>query len=96
VTNRSFDPLEKNREGWRWYAEDVKVPLIWDLTSKAGYTSAVINWPATVGAHATYLVPEFWRARTADYSKLLSISHGRQRGLHRLSRCSKKGHNPGV
>jgi len=71
VANRSFDPLEKNQEGWRWYAEDVKVPRIWDLASNAGYSSAVINWPVTVGAHATYLVPEIWRAGTSEDQKLV-------------------------
>jgi len=71
VSNRAFDPLEKNQEGWRWYAEDVKVPRIWDLTSSAGYSSAVINWPVTVGAQATYVVPEIWRAGTAEDKKLV-------------------------
>ncbi len=71
VTNRAFDPLEKNQEGWRWYAEEVKVPRVWDLAANAGYSSAVINWPVTVGAHATYLVPEIWRARTPDDLKLV-------------------------
>jgi predicted AlkP superfamily pyrophosphatase or phosphodiesterase len=71
VANRAFDPLEKNQEGWRWYAEDVKVPRIWDLASNAGYTSALISWPVTVGARATYVVPEIWRAGTADDKKLV-------------------------
>jgi len=71
VANRAFDPLEKNQEGWRWYAEDVKVPRLWDLTSSARYSSALINWPVTVGAHATYLVPEFWRAGTSEDRKLV-------------------------
>ena len=71
VANRAFDPLEKNQEGWRWYAEDVKVPRVWDLASNAGYSSAVINWPVTVGAQVTYLVPEIWRAGTPDDLKLV-------------------------
>ena len=71
VTNRAFDPLERNQEGWRWYAEDVKVPRLWDLATDAGYSSAVINWPVTVGARATYLVPEVWRAGTLDDKKLV-------------------------
>ena len=71
VANRSFDPLEKNKEGWRWYAEDVKVPRVWDLASTAGYASAAISWPVTVGAHATYLVPEIWRAGTSEDQKLV-------------------------
>jgi predicted AlkP superfamily pyrophosphatase or phosphodiesterase len=71
VANRAFDPLGKNQEGWRWYAEDVKVPRLWDLASNAGYSSAVIDWPVTVGAHATYLVPEIWRAGTNEDQKLV-------------------------
>ena len=71
VANRAFDPLEKNQEGWRWYAEDVKVPRLWDLASNAGYSSAVINWPVTVGARVNYLVPEIWRAGTPDDKKLV-------------------------
>jgi len=71
VANRAFDPLEKNQEGWRWYAEDVKVPRLWDLASYAGYSSAAINWPVTVGARTTYLVPELWRAGTLDDKKLV-------------------------
>ena len=71
VANRAFDPLEKNQEGWRWYAEDVKVPRLWDLATSAGYSSAVINWPVTVGARATYVVPEIWRAGTRDDQKLV-------------------------
>ncbi len=71
VGNRAFDPLEKNQEGWRWYAEDVKVPLVWDLASNAGSSSALINWPVTVGARVTYLVPEIWRAGTPDDLKLV-------------------------
>ena len=71
VANRAFDPLEKNQEGWRWYAEDVKVPRLWDLATSRGYSSAVINWPVTVGARVNYLVPEIWRAGTADDKKLV-------------------------
>src|ERR1700686_3710341 len=25
-----FDPLQKNHEGWYWYAEDIRVPPLWD------------------------------------------------------------------
>jgi predicted AlkP superfamily pyrophosphatase or phosphodiesterase len=71
VTNRAYDPLEKNLEGWRWYTEDVKVPRVWDLAFSAGYRTALIQWPATIGAKATYLVPELWRARTSEDLKLI-------------------------
>ena len=76
--NLAFDPLNKNQGGWNWYAEDVKVPFLWDVADHAGLSSAVIGWPVTVGAHARYLVPDVWRARTPEDSKLvraLSTAH---------------------
>ena len=30
VTNLVFDPLGKNQQGWRWYAEDIRAPALWD------------------------------------------------------------------
>jgi predicted AlkP superfamily pyrophosphatase or phosphodiesterase len=70
-TNASFDPLEKNHDAWRWYTEDVQVPRVWDVAYAAGYRTALIDWPVTVGAKATYHVPEFWRAKQPDDVKLI-------------------------
>ena len=70
-TNAAFDPLDKNQEAWRWYAEDVAVPRIWDVAYAAGYRTALIDWPVTVGAKATYHVPEFWRAKQPEDLKLI-------------------------
>jgi predicted AlkP superfamily pyrophosphatase or phosphodiesterase len=69
-TNRADDPPEKNLEGWRWYVEDLKAPPLWQVAERAGYRTALLHWPVTVGAHATSLVPEYWRARTAEDIKL--------------------------
>src|ERR1700738_1600643 len=69
--NTTFDPLQKNYQGWYWYAEDIRVPTLWDLATGAGRTTASIQWPATVGAHITWNIPEFWRANTEDDPKLL-------------------------
>jgi predicted AlkP superfamily pyrophosphatase or phosphodiesterase len=71
TTNRPPDPLEKNQGGWRWYAEDIAVPTLWDAVEAAGGRAAVITWPVTVGAKVHLRVPEFWRAGTADDQKLL-------------------------
>jgi predicted AlkP superfamily pyrophosphatase or phosphodiesterase len=71
VSNSSFDPLDENMGAWRWYAADVKVPRVWDLARDAGYTTALLDWPVTVGAQATYHVPEFWRARVDEDIKLI-------------------------
>jgi predicted AlkP superfamily pyrophosphatase or phosphodiesterase len=69
--NTTFDPLQKNNQGWYWYAEDIRVPTLWDAAAQAGRTTASIQWPVTVGARITWLIPEFWRASTPDDAKLL-------------------------
>jgi predicted AlkP superfamily pyrophosphatase or phosphodiesterase len=71
LSNRPFDPLERNQGGWRWYAEDIRVPTLWDAATASGRASALIQWPVTVGARPTFLVPEYWRAGTAEDQKLL-------------------------
>lgn len=74
VSNLAFDPLDRNLDGWRWYAEDVVVPRVWDVAMAAGYRTALIEWPATVGEQATFLVPELWRAKTDEDLKLIRAS----------------------
>ena len=72
--NLTFDPLRENQSGWYWYAEDIRVPTLWDAAARAGWTTASVQWPATVGARITWNIPEFWRAGTPDDSKLLRAS----------------------
>src|SRR6202167_6165074 len=69
--NTTFDPLQKNFQGWYWYAEDIRGPTLWDAAAKAGRTTASIQWPVTVGGHMNWVIPEFWRANTPDDAKLL-------------------------
>jgi len=69
--NTTFDPLQKNFQGWYWYAQDIHAPTLWDAASAAGRTTASVHWPVTVGAHITWNIPEFWRANTPDDAKLL-------------------------
>jgi predicted AlkP superfamily pyrophosphatase or phosphodiesterase len=72
--NTTFDPLRKNQEGWYWYAEDIRVPTLWDAAARAGLATASIQWPVTVGARVTWNIPEFWRANTPEDAKLLRAS----------------------
>src|ERR1041384_6155206 len=62
VANGAFDPLGKNQQGWRWYAEDIHAPTLWDAVRSRGLSAALIWWPTTVGARAAALAPEHWRA----------------------------------
>ena len=35
LANTTFDPLQKNAQGWYWYAEDIRVPTLWDAAAAA-------------------------------------------------------------
>ncbi|HEY5956776.1 MAG TPA: alkaline phosphatase family protein [Polyangiaceae bacterium] len=71
MSNRAFDPLDNELEAWRWYAEDIKSDPIWRLTEQRGYPTALLYWPVTVGAKVSWLLPEFWRAKTIQDLKLM-------------------------
>ncbi len=71
LANTTFDPLGRNQGGWYWYAEDIKVPTLWDAARQAGMTTASIQWPVSVGARVTWNIPEVWRANTDEDAKLI-------------------------
>jgi predicted AlkP superfamily pyrophosphatase or phosphodiesterase len=72
LANTPFDPRNENREGWYWYAEDIRVPTLWSAADAAGLVTASVNWPVTVGdRHIRYSLPEYWRASTTEDAKLL-------------------------
>jgi predicted AlkP superfamily pyrophosphatase or phosphodiesterase len=71
VNNRSFDPLDQNKEAWFWYAEDLQVKPLWQLAYDAGYQTALISWPVTVGAKATWIWADVWRAQNPEDLKLI-------------------------
>jgi predicted AlkP superfamily pyrophosphatase or phosphodiesterase len=69
--NVAFEPLV-TVETWNWYAQDIKVPTLWDAAEKAGITTASVSWPVTAGATSVkYLIPEYWRTRTDNDHKLM-------------------------
>jgi predicted AlkP superfamily pyrophosphatase or phosphodiesterase len=68
--NTTFDPLARNEKGWYWYAEDVKVPTLWDAAAAAHLETANIYWPVSVGASITFNIPQIWRTGTGDDLKL--------------------------
>ncbi|HTJ42578.1 MAG TPA: ectonucleotide pyrophosphatase/phosphodiesterase [Kofleriaceae bacterium] len=71
VSNEPLDPMFTNHDGWRWYAEDVAAPTIYGAVEAAGGRAALVIWPVTVGARASVVVPEYWRAGGPDDQKLL-------------------------
>jgi predicted AlkP superfamily pyrophosphatase or phosphodiesterase len=70
-TNNTFDPFWKNFDGWYWYAEDIRVPTLWDAAMGAGMITANVHWPVSVGAKITYNLPQIWRSGNEDDRKML-------------------------
>lgn len=73
VSNGSFDPLENDLDSWRWYAEEIAVDPLWKVVERAGYDTALIHWPVTLGAQVRWILPEFWRAKSVRDQKLLRV-----------------------
>lgn len=71
IANSPLDPFGKNLNGWYWYAEDIKVPTLWDACAKARLTTTSVDWPVTVGANITFNVVQYWRAENAEDRKLI-------------------------
>jgi predicted AlkP superfamily pyrophosphatase or phosphodiesterase len=71
--NTTFDPFQKNYTGWYWYAEDIKVPTLWDAAADEHLTTANVHWPVSVAAHITWNLPQYWRTGTPDDRKLLRV-----------------------
>src|SRR5258705_4800728 len=71
LTNHPLDPLGKSLDGWRWYRDDIAVPTLWQAVENQHRVAALVTWPVTVAAEATFVVPEYWRAYGKDDQKLL-------------------------
>jgi predicted AlkP superfamily pyrophosphatase or phosphodiesterase len=71
IANSPFDPFSKNLNGWYWYAEDIKVPTLWDACAKARVVTGSVDWPVTVGANITFNIVQYWRAENAEDRKLI-------------------------
>lgn len=71
LTNTPFDPLAKNLGGWYWYAEDIRVPTLWDAAANAGIATSSVDWPVTVGANIRFNIAQYWRASTPDDQKII-------------------------
>ena len=69
--NTPFDPFSRNQGGWSWYAEDIRVPALWDVCAKAGLKTASVDWPVTVGAKIDFNIVQMWRAGTPEDRKLI-------------------------
>jgi len=61
-SNLEFDPKSTFANAWFWYAQQIRVPTLWQAAHEAGLSTASIGWPVSVGATAVdFLIPEYWR-----------------------------------
>lgn len=69
--NVMFDPSDSDPP-WYWYAEDVRVPTLWQAARQAGYVTGSVSWPVSVGAPGVeFNVPEYWRSMRHNDLRLL-------------------------
>jgi predicted AlkP superfamily pyrophosphatase or phosphodiesterase len=71
VPDKSLDG--KGTNGWMWFREDVRVPTIYDAAFNAGLRTVLLQWPVTVGARGTAVIPEYWVPQSADDAKVLRL-----------------------
>lgn len=69
LNNQVFDPEQKFRGAWYWYAAQIRVPTLWQVAHHAGLRTASIGWPVSAGAtDVDYLIPEYWRSASPSDS----------------------------
>jgi predicted AlkP superfamily pyrophosphatase or phosphodiesterase len=80
--NNPNDPDKVLNGDWYWYDEDIKVKTLFDYAKQSGLTTANLYWPVTVGADIDYSIPQFWKSKTEDDTKILTALS--TKGLYRL------------
>ncbi len=77
VNNTPLDPFNRENGGWYYYAEQIRVPTLWQTAKAAGLKTGSVWWPVTVGANIDWSIPEYRSIRTDDdvaLSRALSTS----------------------
>src|SRR5687768_860007 len=71
VANHPFGHAVKDLDVWYYYAEDIRVPTLWDVAAAAGYVTGSVSWPVTVGATSIHWnIPEYALTRTPEDVKI--------------------------
>jgi predicted AlkP superfamily pyrophosphatase or phosphodiesterase len=65
--NLVFDPQRTFSGAWNWYAQQIRVPTLWEVAHDAGLRTASVGWPVSVGAASVdWLIPEYWRTSASQ------------------------------
>lgn len=66
LNNLIFDPEHRFDGEWYWYADEIRVPTLWDAAHAAGLRTASVSWPVTVDSPSIdYNLPEYWKGTLA-------------------------------
>ncbi len=71
VDNRFVDPEDRSAGAWYWYARDIKTITLLGAARARGLRTASVVWPATVGAPADLLFPEYIRSSHPENLSLI-------------------------
>jgi arylsulfatase A-like enzyme len=93
--NKPFDPLGRADDGTYWFAEDLRVPTLWDVAEQSGLRTASVDWPVTIGANISHDIVQYGRAggpRTSDEQKLFRAlsGHGRPRWTRQTALADRR------
>jgi predicted AlkP superfamily pyrophosphatase or phosphodiesterase len=64
VSNTVFTMEHGDSPRWYWETTYLKAPTLWSQALARGFKTAILSWPGTVGADATWVVPEIFPAMT--------------------------------
>lgn len=68
VVSNLVDAVDgESHRAWRWAAEELRAPTLWDVARDAGKRVALLAWPSTDGARADVIVPDVWSQRGPDH-----------------------------
>lgn len=71
VANHPFGHTVKDLDVWYYYAEDLRVPTLWDAAAQGGYVTGSVSWPVTVGqVSIRWNIPEYALTRTPEDEKI--------------------------
>jgi len=74
--NKPFD-LAGKPDDLYWYAEDVRVPTLWQAVHAAGRVTGSVSWPVSVGARGLdFNIPEHFATRSDEDIKLVRALAG--------------------
>jgi predicted AlkP superfamily pyrophosphatase or phosphodiesterase len=58
LSNTVFDTKKGPLPNWYWESDKIKTTTVWKQAFDQGMKTSILGWPVTVGAKATWLLPE--------------------------------------